>query len=415
MPPPPTQKTDQQAVRRHNLGLVLGLLAREGPASRAALAERAQLTKATVSTLVARLEQHGLVADQGPPTPGRRGRPGRLVAVAPEPVAVGLAIDLDHVGVCVTDLTGRVVLRRRADHHNEGTRPHVAVGRLVRLAGDVLGELRREGHTWRDATVAVPGLVDPRTGTVVAAPNLGWTDADVGGPLTEALGIPVRVDNEADLVATAELALGWGRAHRDLLVLSTGVGVGAGVVVDGAVFRGAHGFGGELGHFVIDPLGPRCACGNRGCLERYVGRRSLPGALRARDDSVWAIAAAEAASRGASRVLTALDEVATRLGRALVSAVHLFDPEVIVLAGDLAPVTPWIAGPLTRDLEEHVLGARWATYQVVASGLGPAAASWGGAVAGRDRILADPLGALDGPVVAQASRPPSTGTTDPVT
>jgi predicted NBD/HSP70 family sugar kinase len=424
---PAARRTDQQHIRRQNLSRLLGVLAFEGPMSRAGLAERLGLTKATVSTLVHQLEDHGYVADAGFHDAGRRGRPATLVALTEHHVGVGLTVDADHVAGCATDLGGQVVAHRRLTVDNTTSRPRVVVNRLVRLARSLLDELASDGRAWRGVTVAVPGLIEPTTGLVVAAPNLGWEAVPLGEELRTALGgtgkgagrdsgseVAVVVDNEADLVATAEISHGWGRTFDDFLVLSTGIGVGGGVVSDGRVFRGAHGFGGELGHFVIDPLGPRCVCGNRGCLERYVGRGSLPGSLGARDRPDWAEAAASAAARGDSRVLAALDEVAARLGRALVSAVHLFDPQAVVLAGDLAPVAPWLSDALTADLTANVLGARWARYSVVASTLGADAALLGASTRECIAVVDDPVpgaGGSDAGTVTPGSRrrrePPS--------
>jgi predicted NBD/HSP70 family sugar kinase len=388
---PPERRSDQQRVRHRNLSTVLRLLARDGPRSRAVLAELTGLTKATISALVADLLERGLVDEVGRPGDQRRGRPATLVAVSSGYLALGLVIDVDHVAVCATDLTGRVVCAERAPSDNASVSARAAIGKLQRLASPVVAELRGDGHTIDEATLAVPGLVDPGSGTVVVAPNLGWEGIDTAKHLSPRLSVGLRVANEADLAAVAELALGWGRMYRDFVVVSTGVGVGAGVVMGGRVFHGAHGFGGELGHFVIDPLGPPCPCGNRGCLERYVGRRSLPAALGARDDDEWPHAAAEAARRGAPRVIAALEEVAERLARGLVSAVHLFDPEAVVLAGDLAPLSPWIAPPLQEELASHVLGARWTKYDVVASQLGRDVGGWGAALASAERVLDDPL------------------------
>lgn len=385
------RSTDQQRVRQTNLSMVLRLLAREGPTSRAVLADQTGLTKATTSALVADLLDRGLVEEVGRPGEQRRGRPATLVAVSAHYLTLGLVIEVDHVAVCATDLTGRVIRNERMPSDSAEVTPRAAIGRLQRLAAPVVADLRGSGHRIDEATVAIPGLVDPTSGTVVVAPNLGWERIDTAKYLSPRLSVAIRVANEADLAAVAELALGWGRVYRDFVVVSTGAGVGAGVVIGGRVFHGAHGFGGELGHFVIDPLGPPCACGNRGCLERYVGRRSLPAALRAKDDDEWPLLAAEAARRGKPRVLSALEEVAERLARGLVSAVHLFDPEAVVLAGDLAPLTPWIGPPLEQELGEHVLGARWTQYDVVASQLGRDVGGRGAALASAERVFDGPL------------------------
>lgn len=379
-------KAGADTVRRHNRSLVLRLLAFEGPSSRADLAGATGLTKATVSTIVGDLEADLYVRDTGTSIAGRAGRPATLVEVSDHHLTVGLVIDVDRVGICLADLTSKVVAHARLDVDNSRSRPRTAVQRLARIAVPLLDEWRTKGHDLGPATLAVPGLVDPDTDLVVVAPNLGWTEVDVVTALTQELGLPVTAGNEADLAAVAEVTLGVGRRYGDFVLVSAGIGVGAGLVIGGEVFGGSHGFGGELGHLVVDPAGPVCRCGNRGCLERYIGEHDLPAALRA-DGGDWPGRVVAAAGAGDEETLTALDHVADHLARALVGVLHLVDPEAIVMGGWLAPLAPWLEPAITAHLRHHVLGARWAAPVVVASDVGPDAALLGAAISGARQVV----------------------------
>ncbi len=384
-------KADQQTIRDHNLSLVLRLLIREGALSRASIAERTGLTKATASTLVSELATLGLVCEGGEQAAGRPGRPPTPVEVADRRVALGLEIGVGRIAVCSVGLTGQVQDRRVERWDCPGTAPGEVLGRLTAMAQAALAEAGSRGQLPVGAGLAVPGLIDPESGTVVFASHLGWEDLAIGRPLTDALGCSVYVENEANLSARAELAYGWGARWTDFIFVSAGVGIGAGVVTGGQLFRGAHGFGGELGHMVLDPEGPACPCGNRGCLELWVGKDHLPPALLARGEQDWPLSIARMAKSGNRDVTSALSDLAKKLSVGLVSAVNLFDPQAVVLGGYLAPLAPWMAGIIHGHLNSGVLGSRWANYQVVPSRLGAEARVLGGAASWIERVISNPL------------------------
>lgn len=270
-------------MRRHNLALVLGEIADGEPVSRAAVAATTGLTRGTVSSLVDELLAAGLVTELA----ARRGGTGRpaspLQLNRAGPGGLGIEIGIDHVGVCLVDLAGqpRTLRTIPSDHRDEP--PQVG----LRAAADLAARLVTEaGLTIGGAVVAVPGIVDP-VGVLHRAPNLPrWTDVPVGallGPLlTGPLeGVGVRVGNEADLAALGER---WaGDAPADMIYVSGEIGVGGAVVLRGELFGGGAGRAGEIGHVVVDPAGPPCRCGSRGCLERVAGLEALLAVAGARD------------------------------------------------------------------------------------------------------------------------------------
>ncbi len=361
-------------VRRHHLSLVFEQLLRNGPRSRAALAQETGLTKATISSLVADLLERELVDELDTPTDGRIGRPATDIGAAGHRIGgIGLQIAVHEVAACIVDLTGAMRIVHR----------HTAPNRDV-PAADVLDRLRQVTTMARDdagaqgihcvgGTVAVPGLVDPRSGTLFVAPNLHWFDADLSS-LADQLhlppGVPVSVDNEANLSALAELRHGAGQQLSSFVHVSAGGGVGAGIVIDGQLLRGTHGFAGELGHVVVDPAGRRCACGARGCLETFV-------------DS-------DADADADSAPAPAPDEVVEALAVALRSVVHLFDPEAIVLGGTLAARGDDFTTRVGQRLRDLTLGSRLHPCAVHRSQLGNDAALLGAATAALDTVLADP-------------------------
>ncbi len=387
-------------VRRHNLGLVLRRITENGPRSRATLALETGLNKSTVSSLVAELIDARLLRDAEPEEPpfGAVGRPPQSVELDPgAPFVLGLEINVDYLAAWATDLAGTLHHRSFVASDNRTRRPEEVIGQLAQLAMEALAAPFAEGRIPLSATVAVPGLVDSSGGLVVA-PNLGWADVAVGDLLREALEdppFPLHVENEANLGAVAELVEGAGRGLRDFVYVSGEVGIGAGVVLRGELFRGASGFAGEFGHLTIDPYGPPCGCGGRGCLERLAGQDAL---LRlAGWDARMRIAGsrpewpgamlAKSAREGHARTLEALSQVGHTLGIAIASLANLLDPEAVLLGGYFARLTDWLRDPIETELETRALAGRRGRCQVLAAELGGEAAVRGAVALSRRAAL----------------------------
>ncbi|MBE8470684.1 ROK family transcriptional regulator [Streptomyces justiciae] len=375
----------QQGMRRRNLARVLHTVSAEGPLSRAAVASRIGLTRAAVSSLVDELIRSGLLEELGPERPGRVGRPGSALAVSGHgPAGIGAEIGVDHLAVCAVDLRGRV--RARAERHvaNRGRAPGPVIEELTELVHRVVAEAQGEGLWPAGLAVAVPGLVARDASTVVRAPNLDWHDTDLGALLPSAY--PLTVDNEANFGALAELWLGDATPH-DFLHVSAEIGIGAALVVAGGLLRGTRGFAGELGHVPVQPEGPPCPCGGRGCLEQYAGEEAVLRAagLELGEDRVGLLAGR--AADGDEDVRRALREAGAALGVALTGAVNLLDPESVVLGGALSGLAPWLLPSLEAELDRRTAGP---ACPVSVSRLGPEGPLLGAAHSVIRGVLDDP-------------------------
>ncbi|MCX4389851.1 ROK family transcriptional regulator [Micromonospora peucetia] len=408
-PDAPPGAVRQGSLREWNLALLLDrIAAADRPPSRAELAADTGLTRATVSAVVEDLLAGRLVAEAEPTPRAGAGRPSRgLVLATDGPAGLGLEVNVDYLAACVVDLAGRV---RHHTVHRADLRPvspAEALARLADLAARARADVAREGLTLAGAALAVPGLVDA-AGLVRLAPNLGWRDVPVpallaeGTPLTTHVdGVPpLVVDNEANLAALGELHAGpAGRAS--FLHVSGEVGVGAGIVLDGSLFRGTRGWSGEIGHLPVRPDGPPCRCGGRGCLETYAGQEAilaaagLAGADLPADTATTRLA--ELAEAGDPAVRRALAEAGTALGVAVAGVVNLLDLDTVVLGGGYAPLAPWLRPPVLAEISRRVLTAAWSPVTVRPATLGATAAAVGGAGSVVRRILAHPAGWLARP------------------
>ncbi|MFF5175037.1 ROK family protein [Micromonospora sp. NPDC000089] len=396
----------QGSLRELNLAVVLGRIADAQRApSRADLAAQTGLTRATVSAVVDDLLGGRLVTEAEPAPRAGAGRPARGLLLSPDgPAGLGLEVNVDYLAAYVVDLAGAVRHHEVARADLRPVSPADALARLAALADRAGAAAARDGLTLAGATLAVPGLVDAR-GLVRLAPNLGWRDVDVpallaGRPLptTAVDGVPALVvENEANLAALGELHAGPTRP-RSFLHVSGEIGVGAGIVLDGVLFRGARGWSGELGHVPVDPAGPTCRCGARGCLETYAGQEAILAAAGLAGANLPADTAArrlaDLAVAGDPATLAALRSAGTALGVAVAGVVNLLDLDTVVLGGSYATLADWLRPPVLAELADRVLTAAWSPVEVRAAALGPASAAVGGAGAVVRRIIARPSGWL---------------------
>ena len=396
--PPPIRSLD---VRRHNMALVMQKVARSGVISRAEIAAQTGLTKGTISVLVQELFKLDLLVELGAQTDGRIGRPRSGLALNGDRVAaVGLEIGVDYLAVCVTDLLQRVRFHRVEAVDNRGVPPDSVLDRAARLVGTALERAAADGESVAGIGIAVPGIVDETAGRLVVAPNLEWYDLAIVAELQARLGnaeLPILIDNEANLAALAELWLGAGSELGDYVYVWGSIGIGAGLVVDGTLFRGSRGFAGEIGHIVVDPTGPRCSCGGYGCLERMAGQEAIladaglpriASSLGRPDSALPQLI--ELLTGGNDRALAAVHEAGVLLGIALSDIANVIDPETIVLGGNYAELTPWLAQPLNDALSNQVIAADRRPIRLHRSTLGHDAAVNGAAAWIIERVLAQP-------------------------
>ncbi|MEE4543577.1 ROK family transcriptional regulator [Streptomyces sp. V4-01] len=363
----------------------MGALAAGEKVTRAAVAAEVGLARATVSTLVDELLAAGLVEERGAQRPGTVGRPGTALALSETgPAGIGAEIGVDHLAACVTDLRGRLRCRVQAPAANRGRPAPAVLAELAGLTALVTGQARDQGLHPVGTTVAVPGLVGRDRGIVLRAPNLGWENV----PVAAALGPGTVVDNEANLGALAELWLGGHDRLADFVHVSAEIGIGAAVVVEGRLFRGARGFAGELGHVPVRPDGPLCSCGAHGCLETFAGEEAL---LRAAGIGAGRGPALRAAAAGGDpAALRALAEAGSALGIALSGAVNLLDPQAVVVGGPLADLAPWLLPGVRAELADRVTDRRWRPEDVVTSRLGSDGVLRGAAYSAVRTVLDDP-------------------------
>jgi glucokinase-like ROK family protein len=366
---------DQNWVRERNLSIVLRYIWDTGqPIARARLTEISGLNKSTMGNLLAQLQAWRFVREAGTVNVGP-GRPGMMIDIDPNGGRlIGAEIGVDFISVVLTDLKASVVWRKKIDTNGSSHRQTEIIALTERLFQEAIDETNAAGQRLLGIGVGVPGLVDHATGTLLFAPNLGWSNVPLRA-MWQRYGVPLIVENEANAAALGEHLIGVAKHIDNFIYLSAGVGLGGGLMIDGKLYGGVGGYAGEIGHMTLLPDGPQCACGNRGCWETLVGPTaildrvqqaaqqgqtpilmSLPEVL-GDTRAIRMLHVFEAAARGEAAVRQVLDEVGCYLGIGIANLLNAFNPSIVVLGGVLSLAGPYLLPCVRREVEARALSA----------------------------------------------------------
>ncbi len=398
------RRINQDDLRNHNLSVVIDTLLRTTePLSRAELAKRTGLTKATMSLLVSMLVDDGVVREGEPSVQSSYGRPSTPLLIAGgRYCGIGLQVNTDGYGVIVLDLDGTVISERWVDTDMSAPDADEVFAELDALAMEQEALLAERGCTVAGAGLALPGLV---TGDMrlLMARNLGWEQLDLTR-FDVMRRLDVTAGNEANMAALAQIPGYAMRRDGDGIVgpsesfiyLSTDVGIGGAVVRNGHVEIGDHGFGGELGHTSVELRGPVCRCGRRGCLETYAGRRAMvesagiaSGSAAARRESVDELIDRWCA--GDVRVAAVVNKAIEAMVSSIASAINVCDIETVVLGGVWSQFGSEIAVQMQSALQRQVLGYPEVRAKVLMADVTSRPALVGAAAMGLRHFVDDPM------------------------
>ena len=394
-------------VRISNMSLILRHLQTSPALSRTRLTRETGLSKATVSTLVAELCSRGLLIEEEPDLSGNVGRPSTGLRTAPRAAAgIGLEISGASLLLSVADLTGEVVLRRCELVGDAEHRPDRMIEHVAAMLSHALDQLTRQGTTVPGIVLAQPGIIDYAGNTVRYSSTLEWHDIPVADRVRDAVArrmspkdsVPtITLENDAKLAALATYERYAQTGVRNLLYLSGGEGIGAGIISDGHLLRGWLGLTGEVGHMPVEPEGLACRCGRRGCWETRSGLQALTSAYppgdAVRDETTSLDERIEILRQrfdaGDAELTRRLELSQQALTRALAILEDVLNPQVIVLSGYLAAFADVFLSPTATALRARLLDQR-AAVRLETSHLGQWASSHGAALVALEPVLDNP-------------------------
>jgi predicted NBD/HSP70 family sugar kinase len=366
---------------------ILEALYRHPQSSRADLARHTQLSRATVSTLVEELVRAGLVQEatgSGPLGAGSDGGVGRppvlLSLVSGAAFALGLDFGHQHIRVALCDLSGEPVVDDYSLAQVDYA-PSESLDLAERLVHDALQSAGVAPDQLLGVGMGLAAPINKATGNLEADGILpGWHGIRPAAEMETRLGIPVALDNDANLGALGEKAFGAARGVDDLVYIRLAAGIGAGLIIDGQPYQGRLGVAGEIGHVLSDPHGLICRCGNRGCLETVASPVAVASLLeRSRGQPVTVQRLLELVAEGDRGARRAVVEAGDAVGRALSMVVNVLNPELVVVGGDLAQAGDILLSPIAAAIERHSVAPAAAAVRVTAGTLGPRAEVLGAA------------------------------------
>lgn len=352
----------RSAGRRANVRRIVDALRAEGPLSQAALARLMDVSPATVGGLIRDLRTQGVVELRP-----LNGRESLVALIEPDAAAVSVEVTSRRARVALFDFRNRCRHDKTVeftDQHGNGGNPDL-VADLVRA---IVGKAELTLDALAGVAVGIQSPVAPETGTIAAwAHNhlAAWLQIPVEETLVSKLGVAVVVENNANLAALAEWTWGVGRGSRDFLYVMCAAGVGGGFILDGKIYHGNAGLAGEIGHLVLEPNGPVCFCGSRGCLTTYASERSILLALEmsgAPQRSIREVIDSARAGDPATRAV--LWEAGHYLGRAVFSVTKVIAPSVIAVGGVLSEAGPLLFDSLNSSVEVNSLRAVASTSRI---------------------------------------------------
>jgi predicted NBD/HSP70 family sugar kinase len=370
------QNGSLEGLRDRNRQRVVHALSQRGLASRADLARITGLSRTTVSSLVAELIGTGLVVERidaggGAPT-AAGGRPPVLLALDRSAgAAVGLDFGHSHIRVAVADLSHAVLAEDALLFDVDGDAMG-AVDRAVELVEGALDEAGVDRGAIVGVGVAMPGPIQTKTQVLGSTSILpGWSGLRMGDVLAERLCMDVRIENDANLGALAELSFGAARGARNVVYIRAYSGIGAGLVLDGRLYRGADGTAGELGHVILDENGPMCRCGNRGCLETFAAEGPIVDLLRPmHGDDLTMGRVVELAEHGDVACRRAIADAGHHIGVTVANLCNLFNPNMVVVGGTLAGAGDLLIGPMRDAVDRYAITSAATDVTVIAGTLG---------------------------------------------
>lgn len=351
---------NRDLIRAINRSHILNAIKTHGPIGRADIARRTGLSPATVTAISAKLISQQLVLEKSAGD-SSGGRPPILLVINPKGgYVVGIKLTETHAICALTDLEAQVIAK--SSTQLSGHDPNQVVEDLGQMVLALIREQRIAKKQLLGVGVGLAGIVDAENGILRQSPIYGWSNVPLREMLQDKLHIPVYIENDVNTLTLTERWFGHGQGVDNFLTVTVGRGVGLGIVANGQFYRGQTGGAGEFGHVTMNPNGPLCDCGKRGCLEAYVGD---PGLIRS---------AKEAAARGElSKPVKSLDELLSLaekgnlaaiqifnqagqiLGIGIANLVNLFNPKKIIISGEGTREGDFLFGPMKESIQQNTM------------------------------------------------------------
>nr|WP_251030255.1 ROK family transcriptional regulator [Bacillus sp. ISL-35] len=341
---------NQHVVKKNNKALVLSLIIEKETISRADIAGVTGLNKTTVSSLVNELLEEDLIYESGPGVSSGGRRPVILHFNKKAGYAIGIDIGVNYILAVLTDLKGQIIVEK--SQNLTRTSYSAIMNNVQTMIQSLINDMPESRYGIVGIGVGVPGIVN-KEGSVLLAPNLGWTNIQLKDDLEKMFNVPIIIENEANAGAVGEQQFGAGQDYENILYVSAGIGIGVGIILNNELYQGKSGFSGEMGHMIIELNGKHCNCGSRGCWEAYASENALLEMAGESIDSLESLI--ELAQNGEKSAIDLFEKIGQYLGFGINNIINTFNPDQVIIGNRLAMVREWIEQPILTTIENHTL------------------------------------------------------------
>lgn len=346
---------NRDLIRSINRSILLNAIKSQGEVSRAALAQMSGLSPATVTGITGQLIHEGLVFEK---TTGDStgGRPPIMLALNPRGgFVIGIKLMENQAVGALTDLNAAILAKDAIDLAD--TRLQSGVDALVTLVNLLVRSSSIRRKQLMGVGIGLAGVVDSRHGILRQNPFFGWQNIPLRDLLEARMKVPVYIDNDVNTLTLSEKWLHPGRPEDHFIVITVGRGIGMGIVINGQIYRGKGGGAGEFGHVVVDPDGPMCDCGKRGCLESLVSDRALVAEARrlVSPDVMDLDDLVRRAANGNVAAIEVLKRAGSLLGQQVANLVNLFDPKLVIISGEGIRMGETFFSAMRSAIQEYVM------------------------------------------------------------
>ena len=378
-------KWNQQVVKLNNKQIILQAIRDKAPISRADLSQMLGLTKGTISSLVSELIEENLCLESGPGESSGGRRPVMLLFNDNAGYTIGIDVGVHYILGILATLDGAIIRKEKQRTDNKDY--PAAVAKIIAMIHDLHQSVPESPYGVVGIGIGIPGIVN-NEGDILLAPNLGWEHKNLRQEIENAFSIPVIIENEANAGAYAEKTLGAGQECDNMVYVSAGIGIGAGFILNGQLFKGANGISGEMGHMSIQYDGLPCPCGNKGCWELYASERALLRKAESLLPDQSDLSLEDLMNPEAHDLKPLFDEVGTFLGIGITNIANTFNPEKIIIGNRLAMAKDLMTDSIISTVKKRSLKNSQTDLQISFSNLSVYSAALGAAAFGAEHFLA---------------------------
>lgn len=340
-------KGSKRLIKDLNRAIVVNFIREKGPISRTAIAAYTNLAQPTLTVIINALLDQGIIRENGKGESSGGRRPSLFEFNTHYGFIIGIKIEIDRVLLGLVDLSGKLIAR------HEETFPLGSTGeQVLKVIRTGLERLPCAGRLL-GIGIGASGFIDAQRGVVVFSPVLNWRNVPIAAPLEKQSGVPVLLDNDVNSLTLAEHWYGAGRPYQNFVCVTVGIGIGSGVVIDNNLYRGSACGAGEIGHMMIDPDGPLCACGERGCLETVTADSFLIRAAQEKGiaHSIEDLITAATSGDKCARDIFAM--MGKNLGMGVKNIINLLNPQAIILGGERMDASTFFLPAFAHVVRRH--------------------------------------------------------------